>query len=163
MHFAGVAVGNVISIASAPFMTVIIERLLLNKEQITFRWLFSAVLGTAGIVLFTLSDDYSTQTITEDSSRQIGILLGLLAALTHAGYTCAAKKLIEQGAHSTSAMRSIFCCASLFLLPTLLFTSELLFSSIESTVAVWYWPLCFWVISASVLACDSYRPARQPY
>ncbi|WP_419535299.1 DMT family transporter [Endozoicomonas sp.] len=138
MHFAGVAVGNVISIASAPFMTVIIERLLLNKKQITFRWLFSAVLGTAGIVLLTLSEDYSTQAITEDSSRQIGVLLGLLAALTYAGYTCAAKKLMEQGAHSTSAMGSIFCCASLFLLPTLLFTGEHLFSSIENTVAVWY-------------------------
>ncbi len=138
MHFAGVAIGNVVSIASAPFMTVLLERLFFKTIKITVRWLFSAVLGALGILMLTISDSSSYHGVIAGSNKLIGILLGLLAALAYAGYTCAAKQLIVRGIHSKSAMGSMFGCASLLLLPSLLFTGAHLFSSIENTIAVSY-------------------------
>lgn len=52
MRLAGVAIGTFISIASAPFFTVIMERLISNKK-IDKKWVVSFVFGAVGVSLLT--------------------------------------------------------------------------------------------------------------
>ncbi|WP_394211843.1 DMT family transporter [Enterovibrio calviensis] len=141
MRLAGVAVGTVVSIACAPFMTVIIERLFGKASAITPRWLLSVVLGTIGIVMLTFAESSHAQTATQQSDKLFGVMLGLLAALTYAIYAWVAKRLIENGVQSESAMGGIFGLGAMLLLPTLMFTGEHLFSSLSNTLVVTYMAL----------------------
>ena len=55
MHLAGVAVGTVVSIGSAPLASAVIERVV-DKRPFTGRWAAGAVLGVSGAVLLCLAD-----------------------------------------------------------------------------------------------------------
>ncbi len=53
MRLSGVAIGTLISIASAPFFTFLIERLI-SKKVMTLQWLLSFLFGAVGMTLLTL-------------------------------------------------------------------------------------------------------------
>lgn len=146
MRLSGVAVGTVVSLASAPFFAAILERLI-SKKRVSLKWAVSFVIGALGIVLLTLG---KVQPVANDTSANIisasntfigqyaGILLGLLAGLTYAIYSCAAKHMIDKGIHAKSAMAGMFGLAAILLLPSLLFTGEHLFSSVgNASVAIY--------------------------
>ncbi|WP_432461072.1 DMT family transporter [Agarivorans sp. QJM3NY_25] len=141
MRLAGVAIGTVISIATAPFATVLLECLLSKKNNITKQWLFSFSLGTLGIALLTYAASSSTEFKQANTAKLLGILLGLLAGLSYAIYAWLAKSLIDKGVQSESAIGSLFGLASLLLLPSLLVTGEQLFSSIQNTALACYMAL----------------------
>ena len=77
---------------------------------------------------------------TESSNfmHVIGVALGLVAGLAYAGYSWVAKQLIDLGANSKSAIAIQFACAALFLLPSLWFTGENLFTNQINISIVFY-------------------------
>lgn len=137
MRFAGVAIGTVVSIATAPFFAAILERLI-SKKRISFQWLISFIIGVIGIALLTLGKEQASHTTQNILLQHIGIVLGFIAGLTYASYSWAARHLIESGVHSQSSMSSMFGCAALLLLPSLWFTGENLFSSPTNTLVSLY-------------------------
>ena len=138
MRFCGVAIGTVVSIASAPLFAAIFEYLF-GKKKVSAQWTVSFLLGALGIVLLSAGKTPdSTASFASANTQVLGIILGLVAGVTYAGYSWAAKQLINAGAHSKSAMASLFGCASLLLLPSLLVTGDNLFSShINASVALY--------------------------
>ena len=83
MRFSGVAIGTLISIASAPFFTVLLERII-SKKSISLHWIISFIVGAIGIVLLTLGKQDSSYSAEASLLHLIGIGLGLIAALTYA-------------------------------------------------------------------------------
>tara|TARA_R110000868_G_scaffold23142_6_gene93880 strand:+ start:881 stop:1348 length:468 start_codon:yes stop_codon:yes gene_type:complete len=53
MRLSGVAIGTVISLASAPFFTVLLE-CLISKKSISTKWIISFAIGAVGIVLLSM-------------------------------------------------------------------------------------------------------------
>jgi DME family drug/metabolite transporter len=128
MRLSGVAIGTVVSLASAPFFTVLLE-CLISKKSASTKWLISFAIGAVGIVLLSMGKINDIQQPTETIYHYLGMLLGLLAGLSYALYSWVAKCLIEQDIHSKSAMASMFGLAALLLLPSLLFSGDNLFAS----------------------------------
>lgn len=137
MRLSGVAVGTVVSIASAPLFTVILE-CLISKKRLSLRWCVSFAVAAVGITLLAFSQHQGTVLLTGASERTLGVLLGLMAGLSYATYSWAAKHMIEQGVHSRSAMSSMFGLAALVLLPSLSLTGDhLLASPVNISVALY--------------------------
>jgi DME family drug/metabolite transporter len=128
MRFSGVAIGTVVSIATAPFFAAMLERLI-SKNNISIQWIVSFVIGAIGIVLLTLGRDHTNNILYSIQQQSFGILLGFLAGLSYASYSWTAKRLIESGVHSTSSMSALFGGAALLLLLSLVFTGNNLFSN----------------------------------
>jgi DME family drug/metabolite transporter len=130
MDWSGVAVGTVISIASAPIFTVLLERLFSNK-LISMSWMASFSLGAVGISCLVMENPHQGNMTISEKYYFLGVLVGLFAGLTYAIYSWVAKELIDKGAHSQSCMASMFGLASAALVPSLYFTSENLFQNVE--------------------------------
>jgi DME family drug/metabolite transporter len=137
MRLSGVAIGTVVSIATAPFFAAILERLV-SKKTISLQWILSFVIGAIGIALLILGRDQSNDIAYSIHQLSLGILLGCIAGLTYAAYSWAARHLIESGVHSESSMSGLFGCAALLLLPSLWFTGDNLFSSSTNTLVSLY-------------------------
>lgn len=137
MRLSGVAIGTVISIASAPFFTVLLE-CLISKKLVSNKWLISFAIGAVGIVLLAMGKVNVTSHETHKMTHYFGMLLGLLAGLSYALYSWAAKSMINQDIHSKSAMSGMFGLAALLLLPSLLFTGDNLFASTSNSLVVLY-------------------------
>jgi len=140
MRLSGIAVGTVVSIATAPFFAATLESLI-SKRHISKQWKISFFVGAIGIVLLALGKEYGQDDAYSATQQSFGVLLGCLAGLSYASYSWAAKNLIEAGAHSSSAMSSLFGCAALLLLPSLLLTGEHLFSNINNSLVSLYMAL----------------------
>lgn len=137
MRLSGVAIGTVISIASAPFFAVMLERLI-SKKKVSLQWMISFVIGTVGIVLLVAGREHHQQMSGNIFQQHIGIILGCVAGLTYASYSWATRSLIEKGVDSQSAMSGLFGFAAILLLPSLLFTGEHLFSSVTNSFVSLY-------------------------
>jgi DME family drug/metabolite transporter len=137
MRLSGVAIGTVVSIATAPFFAAILERLI-SKKHISLQWVVSFVIGATGIALLMLGKGQSGYASESIFLQNAGIALGCVAGLTYASYSWAARHLIESGVHSQSSMSGMFGCAALVLLPSLWFTGENLFSSPTNTLVSLY-------------------------
>ena len=139
MHLAGVAIGTVVSIASAPLFAALLERLL-DAKPITLRWTLSFLIGVSGIVMLYLG---KVTPVAEagGSAMLIGVLLGLVAGLTYSAYTWVVKRHIESGIESGASMAALFLLASLVLLPSLALTGENLFASFTNAAVVIYMAL----------------------
>jgi DME family drug/metabolite transporter len=148
MHLAGVAVGTVVSIGSAPLASAVIERVM-DKRHFTRRWAVGAVLGLTGAALLCFAEsgagqagagaDVGAETGgSAGGSAAAGIALGLLAGLTYALYSWAAHRLMNsglgddssnQGLPSAAAMGATFGLGGLLLMPVLALTGAPLISS----------------------------------
>ena len=137
MKLSGVAVGTVVSIATAPFFSALLECLISKKNNINKRWLTSFAIGVVGIGLLVFSESSSTNE-SGDDLKLLGIALGLVAGLCYAIYSWATKALIDKGVKSQAAMGSIFGLGAMLLLPTLWFTGENLFSSQINVLVISY-------------------------
>ncbi|MGW7195329.1 DMT family transporter [Streptomyces chryseus] len=131
MHLAGVAVGTVVSIGTAPLVSALIERVA-DHRRLTRRWTGAAALGLLGTVLLCVAEAAHA---TDDGghasvvSTLLGVGLGLVAATTYALYSWAAHRLITRRIPSRAAMGAVFGLGGLFLLPVLLLTGAPLVSS----------------------------------
>ncbi|MFS1898611.1 DMT family transporter [Vibrio cyclitrophicus] len=137
MKLSGVAIGTVVSIATAPFFSALLECLISKKNNINKRWLISFAIGVVGIGLLVFSESESVSESADDL-KLIGIALGLVAGLCYAIYSWATKALIDKDIESQAAMGSIFGLGAMLLLPTLWFTGENLFSSQINVLVISY-------------------------
>jgi DME family drug/metabolite transporter len=137
MSWSGVAIGTVVSIGSAPFFTVVLERLI-SKKLVSLQWVLSFVFGALGIVLLTLGKQKNTSLEMDVSTQHWGIVVGVAAGLAYAIYSWAAKQMIGSGISSKSSMAGMFGVAAIFLLPSLLVTGDDLFATVTNSVVVLY-------------------------
>ncbi|WP_026818071.1 EamA family transporter [Arthrobacter castelli] len=117
MHLAGVAVGTVVSLASAPLASGVLERCV-QHVPLSRWWLIAVALGIVGSALLC----YSKMTFaTGDFGSTIGgIILGLVAGTSYAGYSWAAHRLMNRGIGRAASMGAVFGTGALLLLPVLL-------------------------------------------
>jgi drug/metabolite transporter, DME family len=129
MRLAGVAVGTVVSIGSAPLASALAERVI-DQHRLTARWMLGAALGLAGVVVLCLAE--ATRSHPGHAAAwptMAGVGLGLAAGATYALYTWAAHRLIGRGVTSSAAMGAVFGLGGLLLLPVLLATGAPLIAS----------------------------------
>jgi drug/metabolite transporter, DME family len=126
MRLAGVAVGTVVSIGSAPIASALIERLV-DRHRLTRRWMLGAGVGLVGVVMLSVSEP--AHGAEGGGSIAVGILLGLLAGLTYALYSWTAHRTMQAGVNSRVAMGSIFGVGGALLMPVLLVTGAPLLES----------------------------------
>ncbi|WP_239024074.1 DMT family transporter [Paraglaciecola marina] len=144
MKLAGVAIGTVVSLASAPFFSIVFERLI-NKKSISLRWTISFIFGVVGVTLIAMGKQVHGQPTLVNNSEYLGlstmhfgVILGLIAGLSYAVYAWAAKQMIVQGISSNASMASMFGFASMLLLPSLLITGNNLFATPTNTAVSIY-------------------------
>ena len=131
MHLAGIAVGTVVCIASAPFASIALEHLFGGKVNISIGWLMSLLFGVVGIC-FLIFGQHNEPVSNSHPYRLLGIGVGILGGTAYAIYTWVAKQLIEQGIPSRAAIGTLFGISSMLLLPSLLLTGDALFSQMSS-------------------------------
>lgn len=131
MHLAGVTIGTVVTIGSAPLLSAVIERMF-DCKPLSRRWALGATLGLLGTILLCMAKahGHSDDAIGESGVRSLfGILLGLVAGATYALYSWTAHRLIQHGISSDAAMGTTFGLGGLVLLPVLLVTGAPLVES----------------------------------
>ncbi|WP_053846935.1 DMT family transporter [Streptomyces sp. NRRL B-24085] len=135
MRLAGVAVGTVVSIGTAPLASALIERVV-DGRRLTRRWMLAAALGLLGTALLCVAEAAHTSDGTGRVSMGgtlLGIGLGLVAAATYALYSWAAHRLITRGIPSRAAMGTVFGLGGLLLSPVLIATGAPLIASWTNT------------------------------
>ena len=132
MHLAGVAVGTVVSIGSAPVAAAVIERIV-DQKPLTRRWMVGALIAVGGAVLLSFAghrpDGGGAGTAAESWastswSSAAGIALGLVAGTTYALYSWAAHRIIGGGVSSRAAMGTVFGVGGVLLMPVLFLTGR---------------------------------------
>ena len=166
MHLAGVAVGTVVSIGSAPLASAVIERIV-DKRRFTGRWVAGAVLGLSGAVLLCLAEAGTGDPASAADpgwSAPAGIGLGLIAGLTYALYSWAAHRLINTGMPSRAVMGAVFGLGGLLLMPVLAITGSPLVASWQNALSARTWHLsrCLRATSCSAGAWPASAPAWPP-
>ncbi|TFC96850.1 EamA/RhaT family transporter [Cryobacterium breve] len=127
MHLAGVAVGTVVSLGSAPVFAAGIE-LLAERRGATRHWALctlAALTGTALLVAGRASDPTASEV-------PVGVLLGLLAGLSYALYTHASHRVIAAGHSSRATVGALFGVGAVCLAPVLAATGAPLLQSAGS-------------------------------
>ncbi|UWR30552.1 EamA family transporter [Sulfitobacter sp. W002] len=119
MRLAGVTVGTVITIGSAPLLSALIEYLL-DRRRLTLRWSLGAAVGLIGMGLICLAENAAHGETLRAPSVPLGVLLGLIGGFTYALYSWSARKMMLQGTGSTVAMGATFGLGGLLLMPVLL-------------------------------------------
>lgn len=140
MRLAGVAIGTVVSIATAPFFSVLLECLFSKGIKITKQWVVSFVVGVIGIILLVSSEPSTINNVDSDM-KLFGVLLGLVAGMTYATYSWGLKTMIDQGVQSQAAMGCTFGLGAILLLPTLFITGDNLFASSTNVMVIIYMAL----------------------
>ncbi|GAB3551507.1 EamA family transporter [Arthrobacter tumbae] len=125
MRLAGVAVGTVISIGSAPIASAVIERVV-DGHRLTRRWVVGAGVGLVGVVLLSFVEPAQEAGAGDTTA---GVLLGLLAGVTYAMYSWAAHRTMRRGVRSRVAMGAIFGVGGVLLMPVLFLTGAPLLAS----------------------------------
>lgn len=101
MSWAGVALGNVIALGSAPLFAGLIEWVI-DKQRPTGMWLLATAITVAGGVMLVSGRNFGEdgKGIIRDSGMVVaGVCLALLAGFAYALYTYMANKLMKP--HST--------------------------------------------------------------
>ncbi|MFT2816437.1 DMT family transporter [Leifsonia sp. A12D58] len=129
MNLAGVAIGTVISLGSAPLFAAAIEYLV-DRGHISARWALCTGIAVMGTVLLVIGRPADTGASASDTP--LGVLLGLLAGLSYALYTDASRRVLSAGHSSNATMGALFGLGALCLVPVLLFTGAPLLQSASS-------------------------------
>lgn len=128
MRLAGVTIGTVVSIGSAPLLSALIEYRL-DGLRLGARWMLGAGLGLSGMLLLCLAEGSGHVPAGTATGVAPGTLLGLLAGLSYALYSWTSRRLMQQGIASRAAMGATFGIGGLLLLPVLLLTGAPLLAS----------------------------------
>lgn len=128
MRLAGVTIGTVVSIGSAPLLSALIESRL-DGLRLGARWMLGAGLGLSGMLLLCLAEGVGHVPAGTTTDVLPGTLLGLLAGLSYALYSWTARRLMQQGIPSRAAMGATFGIGGLLLVPVLLLTGAPLLAS----------------------------------
>jgi DME family drug/metabolite transporter len=139
MRLAGVAVGTVVSIGSAPAASAVIERIA-DKQGLSRRWAFGAAVGVGGVLLLAAARTGGEHNgVAAVGTHPVtGILLGLLAGLTYALYSWGAARMMRPGLPPRPVMGAIFGIAAIPLLPILILTGAPIIADAQNLAAVAY-------------------------
>ncbi|GAA4111048.1 DMT family transporter [Enteractinococcus coprophilus] len=129
MHLAGVAIGTVISLASAPLASGILERVI-DRRRLGIWWYVAALLGITGSVLLIASTQHND--VADAGSTVFGIGLGLLAGAAYALYSWVVQRLMTDGVGRAAAMGSVFGLGGAALMPVLFMTGGPLLATPEA-------------------------------
>ena len=123
MRLAGVAVGTVVSIGSAPVAAALVERVV-DHQPLSRRWAIGAAAAVVGVMALAISRTGHAQPATGASGALpvLGIALGLLAGLTYALYSWGAARMMRGGLPTRPVMGAIFGLGGVLLMPVLLLT-----------------------------------------
>lgn len=120
MRLAGVAIGTVVTIGSAPLFSALIE-LAFDRTPLTRRWMAGALVGVAGIVLLASAKGMPGGPV-DGEGVVAGVLCGIVGGLTYALYSWVARRLMLRGVPSPAAMGATFGIGGLLLMPVLVAT-----------------------------------------
>ncbi len=139
MRLAGVAVGTVVSIGSAPMAAALVERVV-DRQPLSRRWAVGATVGVLGVLALALAHpDAGGPTAGTSGTRPLlGIALGLLAGLTYALYSWGAARVMRRGLPSRPVMGTVFGAGGVLLLPVLLLTGAPIVADWSNFAAVAY-------------------------
>lgn len=144
MHTAGVAIGSVVSLASAPVASGVLERVV-DRRPLGARWGTAVVIGVVGSTALclsgTASSDPGTGNGTDPGGTVAGIALGLVAGATYALYSWTAHRLMTRSVPRAAAMGAVFGTGGLLLLPVLLLTGAPLLATPTNTAVGLYMAL----------------------
>ena len=155
MRLAGVTVGTVISIGSAPLLSALIEYRL-DGLRLTKQWAGGALIGLIGMALLCLAKSGGHG---EADHAIVGMLLGLLAGFTYALYSWSARRLMQQKIAPRAAMGATFGAGGIMLMPVLLFTGAPLLTAWNNAAVGIYMALVPMFIG---YLCYGYGLARIP-
>lgn len=135
MHTAGVAIGSVVSLASAPLASGVLERVV-EGRALSRWWMLAAGLGITGSVMLCVST-------MNDSTRGLaptllGVALGLVAGTTYALYSWTTHRLMSSGVSRAASMGSVFGLGGALLLPVLFITGAPLIGSPQTFAVAAY-------------------------
>lgn len=116
MRLAGVTIGTVVTIGSAPILSAALEYAF-DRQRLGRRWMLGALVGLAGIMLIAFAKGGSS-----GDAPMLGVGLGLLGGLTYALYSWTARRMMLRGLPSAVAMGATFGLGGLMLMPILLLT-----------------------------------------
>lgn len=128
MRMAGVTIGTVVSIGSAPLLSAVIEAIM-EKARFSTKWIIGACLGIIGIALLSVAGQGHHASNNGYANIPLGIGLALLAGLTYALYSWIARYLMMQRIPSKAAMGSIFGIGGILLMPVLFATGSAFLTS----------------------------------
>lgn len=139
MRLAGVAVGTVVSIGSAPMVAALVERVA-DRRSLSRRWALGATAGVLGVLALAVARSGEAESATGASGARpvLGIALGLLAGLTYALYSWGAARAMRRGLPSRPVMGAVFGTGGVLLLPVLLLTGAPVVASWPNLAAVAY-------------------------
>ncbi|GAA1770472.1 DMT family transporter [Kocuria aegyptia] len=138
MHLGGVAIGTVVSLASAPLASGVLERCL-ERRPLSRWWMVAALLGVLGSALLCLSRAGGSGASAADTAAGIG--LGLVAGATYALYSWVVHRLMGHGVGRAASMGAVFGAGGTLLLPVLALTGAPLLASGQSFAVAAYMAL----------------------
>jgi DME family drug/metabolite transporter len=121
MRMAGVTVGTVVSIGSAPLLSAVIETVM-DGLRVSARWIIGTALGVTGIVVLCIAEHGGRAAGTAAPAVATGVALGLLAGFTYALFCWAARRVMQRRIPSRAVMGAIFGIGGLLLMPVLFAT-----------------------------------------
>lgn len=127
MQFAGIAIGSVVSLGSAPLVSGLLE-LVIDRRRLGPWWFVAASLAVAGGTLLTFSHDETTA----GNDVTLGIVLGVVAGSAYAVYSWAAGRMIARGVPRAASMGAVFGVGGALLMPVLVITGGPLLESVQS-------------------------------
>lgn len=138
MHYAGVAVGTVVSLGSAPLASGVLERLV-DRRRLSGWWMLAAGLGVIGGTMLCVAkmDGPASSPLATIG----GILVGLVAGATYATYSWVVHRLMNRGVGRAAAMGAVFGAGGAMLLPVLVATGMPLIASVEGLAVAAYMAL----------------------
>jgi DME family drug/metabolite transporter len=119
MSLAGVAVGNVVSLGSAPVFAALFE-FAFERSRLTVRWILATALAILGVALLGFAGETRRMGSAETGASAIGVLLGLIAGVSYAAYTYASRRLLQQGHRPAGVVGAVFGVGAIPLLILLL-------------------------------------------
>jgi DME family drug/metabolite transporter len=127
MRLAGVAVGTVVSIGSAPPAAAVIERIA-DHQPLSRGWALGTTVGVSGVLALALAHPGPATTMAT-ARPVLGIALGLLAGFTYALYSWGAVRVMRCGLSSRPVMGAVFGLGGILILPVLALTGAPIIAS----------------------------------
>jgi DME family drug/metabolite transporter len=137
MRLAGVAIGTVVSIGSAPAAAAVIERVA-DLRPLSRRWAAGTAVGLLGVIELAVWGTHATATASTDTRRLWGVILGVAAGVTYACYSWGAARVMRSGVPPGPTMGTIFGMGGVLLAPVLVATGAPILQSARNLAAASY-------------------------
>lgn len=122
MRIGGVALGCVVSLASAPLASAVIERVC-DGRALTRQWALACGFGIVGSGLLSVSR-HSVAVGGAANSAVLGVALGLVAGGSYAGYSWVLRRLMDTRVSRGASTAAVLGLGGILLIPVFVATSD---------------------------------------